>query len=348
MCSATAGTRRPSVGTTMSAICAYSGARSSMRSRRRVAASPALKSGRLRPCRTRSACWVTEVCRYTTQPRSRRLRRFSSSSTAPPPVASTMRGVAVSASIASRSRCRKPASPSFSKMNGMSTPVRRSTSASLSWKGRPRARASWRPTALLPEPMGPTRKTLVLPSMGGDRIPKMQRPPAGGRFIVAGRNGSVIDVDALAQDLRGNEDHELILVVLVGRALEQVANDGDVAQVRHLGVVLALGGLQDAAEHHGLAVVHQHLGGDFARVDRGHVHPARGHYHGADVVVTHVEVEDDAVVRRDVRCHSERQHRLPKLDGGGAARGGLLVRNLHALLDSRLLLVRRDDARRGD
>jgi len=43
-----------------------------------------------------------------------------------------MRANSVSASIASRSRWRKPASPSFSKMNGMSTPVRRSISASLS------------------------------------------------------------------------------------------------------------------------------------------------------------------------------------------------------------------------
>src|SRR6059058_4965774 len=76
-----------------------------------------------------------------------------------------------------------------------------------------------------------------------------------------------------------------------------------------------------------------------SRVDRGHVHPARGHHHGADGVVLDIEVEDDAVVGRDLRLDLEGQHRLLELDGGGATRGGLLVRDFHALLDDRLLLV---------
>src|SRR5688572_32566223 len=42
----------------------------------------------------------------------------------------------------------------------MSTPVRDSTSASLSTNGRPSRRASARPTAVLPEPIGPIRNTL--------------------------------------------------------------------------------------------------------------------------------------------------------------------------------------------
>src|SRR6516162_8541093 len=165
-----------------------------------------------------------------------------------------MRSSAVSASIASCSRWRKPASPSFSKMNGMSTPVRRSISASLSWNGSPSVRASWRPTAVLPEPIGPIRNTLVLPSMPADEHTQQRaRPPEGGRLDRPGNDqASVIDVDALAHDLRRNEDHELVLVVLVVGVLEQMPEDRDVAEVGHLGVVLALRGLENAAEHYGL------------------------------------------------------------------------------------------------
>jgi hypothetical protein len=68
----------------------------------------------------------------------------------------------------------------------------------------------------------------------------------------------------------------------------------------------------------------------------------------ADRVVADVEIEDHAVIRRDQRGHLERQHRVLELGGGGAARGRFLVRNLDTLHDGRLLLVRRDDARRGD
>src|SRR6185312_15201992 len=47
----------------------------------------------------------------------------------------------------------------------MSTPVRRSISASLSQNGMRNRRARYLPTALLPEPMGPIRKILSLPSI---------------------------------------------------------------------------------------------------------------------------------------------------------------------------------------
>src|SRR6516165_11450692 len=320
-----------------------------MRCPRRVAASPLASSGRRLPWRTRSACCAIDVCRYTTQPRSLSSRRFSASSTAPPPVASTMPSNAVSASIASRSRWRKPSSPSLSKMNGISTPVRRSISASLSWKGSCSTRARWRPTAVLPEPIGPTRNTLLLPIIRPTGYPKTVRPPEGGRTQLSpGPERSVIDAHALVHDLRSDEDHQLILVVLVTGVLEQVPEERDVPEIRDLGVVLALRGLEDAAEHHRLAVVHQHLGCDLAGVDRGDVHAAGRHHHAADAVVAHVEVHDDAVVGRDLRGDLERQHRLLELNGGGAARGGLLIRDLDALLDGRFLLVGGDHARGGD
>ena len=85
------------------------------------------------------------------------------------------------------SRSRKPASPSFSKMKAMSTPVRASMSASLSWKENRNSRARWRPTADLPEPMGPMRKTLGWESMAGKdtetQVRGRTRPPEGGREV---------------------------------------------------------------------------------------------------------------------------------------------------------------------
>ncbi len=63
------------------------------------------------------------------------------------------------------SRILKPASPSFSKMKGMSTPVFASMSASLSRKVKRNSRAKCRPTAVLPDPMGPMRKILCLACM---------------------------------------------------------------------------------------------------------------------------------------------------------------------------------------
>ena len=60
------------------------------------------------------------------------MRRLSGWITAPPPVAITTPVSRVRRSMDSLSRSRKPASPSFSKMKAMSTPVRASMSASLS------------------------------------------------------------------------------------------------------------------------------------------------------------------------------------------------------------------------
>ena len=64
--------------------------------------------------------------------------------------------------MTAHSRTRKPCSPSLSKMNVISTPVRRSISLSLSTNSMSRCLASFRPTAVFPEPMGPTRTTLDL------------------------------------------------------------------------------------------------------------------------------------------------------------------------------------------
>src|SRR5262245_17509061 len=125
----------------------------------------------------------------------------------------------------------------------MSTPVRRSISASASTNGSASSRASWRPTALLPEPIGPTRKTFELTGMQKEKRPQV----CCGRLFSHRERGASVDVRTLAQDLRSDEDQQLVLVVGPRLAAEQHSEARDVTEVRHLvGGVTALG-LEDAA-----------------------------------------------------------------------------------------------------
>ena len=94
----------------------------------------------------------------TTMPRSRSARRFSGDNTAPPPVAMTILGRCEHASSTWRSLLRNPCSPSISKITGMRTPQRASSSWSRSINSRCSVLARPRPTVVLPEPIMPTRK----------------------------------------------------------------------------------------------------------------------------------------------------------------------------------------------
>src|SRR5690348_8148585 len=199
----------------------------------------------------------------------------------------------VMSSRTSRSRIRNPASPSREKMYEMSTPVRDSTSASLSRNGARISRARCLPTAVLPEPMGPMRKTLAV---RGDMAREHSGNEAaarvvdgGGRYLCRNCRRSV-DADAFAQDLGRHEDQQLVLVVGTAGGLEDAAEHRDVAQVRHLLLGLATLGLEDAAENHGLAVVHQNLRGDLAGVDRGHLLTGAADDDLAHAVLLDVEV----------------------------------------------------------
>src|SRR3546814_4993136 len=74
-----------------------------------------------------------------------------------------------------------------------------------------------------------------------------------------------------AQDLRRDEHQQLGLFLGARLALEQVAQERDVAEERDLGHVVAVLELVDTADHHRLAVVDQHRGVDLAAGDGGHV-----------------------------------------------------------------------------
>src|SRR5262249_22971773 len=101
-----------------------------------------------------------------------------------------------------------------------------------------------------------------------------------------------IHVDSLTNDLRRYEDQQLILVVLLRLLLEERTQNRDIAQPRHLGLIVTLRRLEDTAQHDGLTVVHEHLGHDLLRVDRGYVDAAGSDRDRADGVFLDVEVED--------------------------------------------------------
>ena len=145
----------------------------------------------------------------------------------------------------------------------------------------------------------------------------------GGRGTAQELGRSVSVSDAFAHDLRRHEDQQLVLVVLVVVLLNRWPSTG--ISPRY-GTFLSSSRSVVSRMPPSTTVwpsFDQHLRRDLAGVDRGHVDAAGGHDHLADAVLLDIEIEDDAVVRRDLRRDLERQHRLLERNGGRAARGGL-------------------------
>src|SRR5204862_2928056 len=119
----------------------------------------------------------------------------------------------------------------------------------------------------------PTRKMLSRPIEDLDRASiAKKKPRRSGAFLVPAALSA--DHHRFLDDLRRHEDEQLGLVILLRRSLEQVAQDRNVSEERHL-----VGGgprflLEDPAEHDGVAVVDEDLRGHLAGVDRRYV--ARG------------------------------------------------------------------------
>ena len=72
--------------------------------------------------------------------------------------------------------------------------------------------------------------------------------------------------ESVAQDLRPDEDHEVVLVALAAARLEQRADHRDAAQVGHALLAADVAVLDQAAEHHDAAVFDEHVGADGALV----------------------------------------------------------------------------------
>src|SRR5262249_2927652 len=159
---ATSSGARPSVSTAWVAS-AYAGARAasrvSMRARRSLsdAVPSPFNSGRSLASPTRRRISAGVARRQITGPAAKSRLRFSGPSRAPPPPPMTASPRAHASSIAARSRLRNAASPSDAKIAATDRPALDSISASVSTNGRPRSRASRRPTSVFPVPMNPAR-----------------------------------------------------------------------------------------------------------------------------------------------------------------------------------------------
>src|SRR5882724_12755165 len=92
----------------------------------------------------------------------------------------------------------------------------------------PSCRDSCRPTAVLPEPMGPMRNTFVLPSIVVGSIqkesgrPKAAAQPDHPKRRAESASPASVHVDPFANDLRRDEDQQLVFVVGLVRGLEQM------------------------------------------------------------------------------------------------------------------------------
>ena len=99
------------------------------------------------------------VTRSDTTRCSRKRARVPSSSTEPPPNASTPQSDASSSATTSRSTARNAGSPCEVNISAIVVPTRSSITASTSVNRTPSRLPSTLPTVLFPDPGGPTRTT---------------------------------------------------------------------------------------------------------------------------------------------------------------------------------------------
>jgi hypothetical protein len=130
----------------------------------------------------------------------------------------------------------------------------------------------------------------------------------------------------VADDHRPQEQHQVGLGAGAAVVAEQLAHQRDAAQQRHLVVAVAVLVLEQAAQHHGLAVVHHHGGLDRALVGDGTAVRAQGgvllvdrHADGAALADLALDAQHDAHVLALDRL--ERVDRVAAAAGVGVAAG---------------------------
>lgn len=146
----------PAVSMVRSATSAYRGRRSSDVLR---ATSRSWNKGRVEVSLMRDFASSAVTFRYTTNPASRRMARFSSRFTTPPPHDTSSGSLPASSRSTSVSMARKPSSPACAKISFTRLPSRRSRYVSMSTEATPQVRASRRATDVFPAPMNPTKNT---------------------------------------------------------------------------------------------------------------------------------------------------------------------------------------------
>src|SRR6185312_5791692 len=104
--------------------------------------------------------------------------------------------------------------------------------------------------------------------------------------------------------------------------LEQIAEERNAAEQRHLRDSYAVLGLYYAANHHRPTVRDQHLRGRLLRVERG-VQLRTGYTAEIRRRVLHVHIQEDSIVCRNLRYHGYTQESFHICDRGRAAQLGL-------------------------
>src|SRR5258706_16264368 len=97
---------------------------------------------------------------------------------------------------------------------------------------------------------------------GADRLIACQKNKGRQEAPLPASKAASVKIRSLTQNLRRDENEQLGLVVDIGRAFEKRADERNIAEERHLVGGLRPGGVENTAEHHGLAVIDQHLGDD--------------------------------------------------------------------------------------
>src|ERR1700756_4351642 len=105
-------------------------------------------------------------------------------------------------------------------------------------------------------------------------------------------------------DSRSDEENQLLILGVDFGVLEQVAEERQTAEQRNLRDIDRVLGLNDAADHHCASIGHQHLGRSLLRDQFG-----VALYFLSEVRrgVFHVNVQEDGVLRCDLRSHRQAQ-----------------------------------------
>src|SRR5579862_3507565 len=182
----------------------------------------------------------------------------------------------------------------------------------------------------------------------GSQLTANTKPPAGSfsRPAALAQDLRLATQDSLClNDSRRNEEDQFLVLCVDDVVLEQVAQHRDAAQQRNLRDVDRVLRLDDAADHHRAAVGHQYLRGRLLRDQFGvALHFLTEVRRG----VFHVHVQEDGVLRRDLRSHRQAQERVNV--GHGRRTTQLRLRHdryAHALPDQRLNVVLGHDSRTG-
>src|ERR1700756_3624123 len=162
---------------------------------------------------------------------------------------------------------------------------------------------------------------------------------AGGSLLLTGYSLRL-------NDSWSDEENQLLVLGVDFGVLEQVAEERQIAEQRNLRNIDRVLGLNDAADHHRAAIRHQHLRRCLLRDQFG-----VALYFLSEVWrgVFHVDVQEDGVLRSDLRSHRQPQERVHV--GYGRRTAQLRLghdRYTHTLLNQGLNVILRDHARTGE